>query len=97
MVGGDSAVLIRDYLEGTANRGRAAPAEIRHSLTCRAAALQIDWRLDRSLINSASVIEANVAPRHAHPMALETVKLIKQIAINTEVSLSKELSQPACY
>ena len=97
LIGGDSAVLNRDYLEGAASLGRAAPAEIRHSLTRWAAALQIDWRLDRSLINSASVIESNLAPRHAPPMALETVKLIEEIAVNTEVVPFNVPLQPACY
>ena len=82
----NSTILTHDYIEQSANRGGTTPVSIKHSLTCRAAALQIDWRLDHSLISSASVIEANVAPRHAAPMALGAVKLIDGIATNPEVT-----------
>ena len=47
LTGGKSAALIRDYLE-QADRCRTAPAAIRRSLTCWAAALQVDWQLDRA-------------------------------------------------
>ena len=92
LTGGNSAIVISDYLEDAATRGRAVPAAIKHSLTCCAGPLQIDWRLGRSLISSEAVIEANASPRRAPPMASETAKHIYRIATNIEVSPFKRAS-----
>ena len=85
LTGEKSVVLIHDYLEHAADRGRTVPAAIRHSLTCWAAALQVDWPLDHTLITSAAAVESNSAPKHAPPMTLETVKLLEGVATNSEV------------
>ena len=86
LTGESSLVLIHDYLEQAASRGRTVPATIRHSLVNWAAALQLDWPLDHALISSASTIVSNTAPKQAPAMAIETIKLLEGVAANPEVT-----------
>ena len=84
--GESSLVLIRDYLEQAASRGRTAPASIRRPLNNWDTALQIDWPPDHSLANSACAVEHTTPPKQAPAMALSTIKLLECIAINKEVA-----------
>ena len=89
LTGESSLVLLHDYLEQAASRGRTVPATIRHSLTNWAASLQLDWPLDHALISSASTTESNVAPKQAPAMAIETIRLLEGVATNAEVTPCK--------
>ena len=82
LTGEASVVLLHDYLEQAAERGRTVPGAVMLSLSCWAAALQIDWPLDRPLICDSSTVESNASPKQAHPMDIETVKLIDELALN---------------
>ena len=86
LTGESSLVLIRDYLEQTAARGRTAPATIRLSLSNWADALQIDWPLGHSLVNSACTVENATPPKQAPAVAVSTIKLLEGIAANKEVT-----------
>ena len=86
LTGEASLVLLRDYLEQAASRGRTVPAATRHSLVNWAAALQIDWPLGHALISSAPTIESNTAPKQAPSMAIETAKLLEGVSANPDVA-----------
>ena len=86
LTGESSLVLIHDYLEQAASRGRTVPASIRQSLNNWATALQIEWPLDHSLVNSACAVEQTTPPKQAPAMAVSTIKLLEGIAINKEVT-----------
>lgn len=79
-------VLIHDYLGKDASLGRTAPSTIRHSLGNWAASLQIDWPLDRPLVNSTCTVERTTPPKQAPVMAVSTIKLLEGIAVNKEVA-----------
>ena len=79
-------VLLHDFLEQAASRGRAVPPTMRRSLNCRAKALEIEWPLDHPLICSAVSVESTAAPKHSPSMPLETVKFIDGVATNQEVA-----------
>ena len=89
LTGESPLVLLCDYLEQAASRGRTVPSTIRHSLTNWAAALQLDRPLGRALTSSASTTESNVAPKQAPGMAIETIRLLEGVAANAEVAPCK--------
>ena len=86
LTGPESVVLIHDYLESVAERGRTVPATVKHALTVWAEALGIDWPLTNPLVVSAAVVEATDAPRQAPAMSIATVRALEDIACNILVT-----------
>ena len=86
LAGETSLVLLHDFLEQAASRGRTVPPTIRHSINGWAKALEIEWPLDHPLIFSAVSVESTTAPKHAPAMPLETAKLLEGVATNKEVT-----------
>lgn len=87
--GRHSVILIRDYVESVAGRGRAFHSTAKHALIARAEALGIDWPLTNPLVAPASVFEATDAPRQAPAMSIETVRSREEIAVNKLVTPRK--------
>ena len=82
LAGGDSLVLIHDYLESLAERGRTVHAAAKHALTVWAEALGIDWPLTHALVCSAATVESNDSPKQAPPMSLSTLRALGETATN---------------
>ena len=59
-------VLIHDYLETLAERGRTAPATAKHALAVWDEAIGIEWPLTNPLIASAAAVETNEPPNKLH-------------------------------
>ena len=89
LTGESSLVLIHNYLEPLAERGRTVPAAGKHALIAWAEALGIDWPLTNPLVLSAAVVESNDEPKQAPAMELGTVKATERIALDTEVCVYK--------
>ena len=92
LTGRDSVVLIRDFLESLAERGRTVPASDKHALTVWAEALSIDWPLTHTLVCSAAAVDSNGAPKQATSMSLSTLRALwgdcdQQIGHNVQTSL----------
>ena len=86
LTGDTSVVLLHDYLESSAERGRTVPGAVKTSLSTWSEALGIPWPLDNPLVCAAAQVESNEIPKHAPPMKLDTVKKLEEIALNVEVS-----------
>ena len=86
LTGPQSVVLLRDYLESLAERGRTVPAAGKHALSAWADALGIDWPLTNALVTAASVVESNETPKQAPAMTLNTVRALEEMALDTLVS-----------
>lgn len=87
LTGPQSLVLLRDYLESLAERGRAVPAEeAKSAFSVWADALGIDWPLSNALITSAASVETNETPKQAPAMALSTVRALEELAIDPLVA-----------
>lgn len=82
LTGNESVVLIRDYLESLAERGRTAPASAKHAPKVWVEALIIDWPLTRTLVRSAAAVDSNDAPKQAPSMSLSTLRAMGEIATN---------------
>ena len=82
-------LLLRDFMERAASRGRTVPPRIRHSLVCWAAALEIHWPLDHALICSAVSVESTTSAKHSPAMPIETAKLFGGVSTNKEVTPPK--------
>ena len=89
LTGEASLVLLHDFLDQEAYRGRTVPPKIRHSLVCWAAALEIHWPLDRALICSAVSAESTTSPKNAPAVPLETANLLEGVETNKEVTPPK--------
>ena len=50
LTGDDSVVLLHDYIESTAERGRAVPGAVETSRSTWAEALGINWPLENPLV-----------------------------------------------
>ena len=86
LTGNDSLILIHDYLESLAERGRTVPATAKRALAVWAEALGIDWPLTHSLVCSAATADSNESPKQAPSMSLSTVRPIGEIAIDKSVT-----------
>ena len=86
LTGEDSVVILRDYLESLAERGRTVLATAKHSLTVWAEALGIDWPLANTLVCSAAVVESTETPKQAPSMSVKTLRAFEEIASNNLVS-----------
>ena len=82
-------VLLRDYIESTAERGRTVLGEVKTSLSTWAEALGINWPLENPLVCAAAHVDSNETPKHAPPMKLDTVKKLGELALNVGVTPSK--------
>ena len=89
LTGASSVVLLRDYLQSVAERGRTVPGDVKTSLNTRSEALGVPWPLDNPLVCAAAQVESSEIPKHAPPMKLDTVKKIELMALNVEVAPSK--------
>ena len=78
LTGEQAVVLIRDYLESLAERGRTVPATAKHALSVWAEALGIDWPLTHALVCSAAIVESNETPKQAPAMELSTLRAIEE-------------------
>ena len=87
LTGGQSAALLRDYLESLAERGRTAPAAAKHALTVRAEALGIDSPLTNPLVCSEALVETTETPKQAPSMSLSTVRAFEEMAVNKPVNV----------
>ena len=67
LTGENSVVLTLDYLDQAPDRGRAVPEAVKHALSCRVAAIQIEWPLGRSLVSAAATAESNGSPQTGPP------------------------------
>ena len=84
--GDDSLILLHDYLDSLAERGRTVPATAKHALSVWAEALGIDWPLTHNLVCSAAIVESNETPNQAPAMSLKTLRAIEEIALNRLVT-----------
>ena len=75
-------VLLRDYPESLAERGRTAPNAAKHALTVCAEAIGIDWPLSNGWIAAAATADSNDAPEKAPEMSIETVRALGRFAAN---------------
>ena len=60
--GESSLVVLRDFHESLAERGRAVPGAARHALAFWDEALGIDWPLANPLVLSDATVATNEAP-----------------------------------
>ena len=81
LTGEQSVVLIHDYLESLAERGRTVPAAAKHALSVWAEALGIDWPLTHSMVCSAAIAESNETPKQDPAMTLSTLRAIEETAV----------------
>ena len=79
-------MLIRDYLESLAGRGRTAPASSRASLSVWD---DIGWPIANALICPAESIAPNGRTRKAPPMKHSTLRTTEQIDTNPKISAFK--------
>ena len=86
LAGGDSLVLIHDYLESLAERGRTVHAAAKHALTVWAEALGIDWPLTHTLVCSSAAVESNESPKQAPAMSLSTLRSMGETSTNILVT-----------
>ena len=86
LTGDDSLILLHDYLESLAERGRTAPATAKHALSVWAEALGIEWPLTHNLVCSAAIVESNESPNQAPAMSLKTLRAIEEVALNKLVT-----------
>ena len=86
LTGDSSVVLLRDYIESVADRGRTVPGAVKTSLSTWSEALGISWPLDNPLVCAAAHVESSDIPKHAPPMKLETVKKLEAIALDVTVT-----------
>ena len=89
LTGEHSVILLRDYLESLAERGRTVPATAKHALCVWAEALGIDWPMSHNLISAAVTIESNEDAKQAPAMEVSTVRKLEELACNKEVSAYK--------
>ena len=89
--GEESVVLLHDYLESLAERGRTVPATANHALTVWAEALGIDWPITHTLVCSAAVVESTETPKQAPSMSMETLRAFEEIATNNLDPLYKRV------
>ena len=86
LTGEKSVVLLHDYFESLADRGRTAPSAAKHALGVWAEALEIDWPLSHALINSATSVENNETPKQAPAMSLDTLRKLENMACDKLVT-----------
>ena len=86
LTGEPSLVLLHDYLESLAERGRAVPWAARRALHIWPEALGIDWPLANPLVISAATAPTNELPKQAPSMPPDAVRLIEGVALNIEVA-----------
>ena len=86
LTGEGSVVLLHDYLESVADRGRTVPGAVKTSLSTWSESLGISWPLETPLVCAAAQVESNETPKHAPPMKLDTVKKLEELAVNVEVA-----------
>ena len=82
LTGGKSIVLIRDYLESLAERGRTVPGAAKDAISLFADAIGIEWPLTHPLVLAAETVEANDFTRQAPPTKLDTIKQVESLARN---------------
>ena len=85
LAGEHSIILLHDYLESLADRGRTVPADGKHALTVWADAMGIDWPLNHVLIASAVTCESNEDVKQAPAMSLATIRKLEELASDKEV------------
>ena len=85
LTGESSVVLLRDYIESVADRGRTVPGAVQTSLSTWSEALGISRHLDNPLVCAAAHVDSSEIPRHAPPMKLDTIKKLDELALNVEV------------
>ena len=86
LTGESPVVLLRDYLESVADRGRTVPGAVKTSLITRSEALGVPWPIDNPLVCAAAQVESNQVPKHDPPMRLETIKQLGALSINVEMT-----------
>ena len=89
LTGESSVVLLHDYSESVADRGRTVPGAVKTSLSTWSEALGVPWPLDNPLVCAAAQVESNEIPKHEPPTKLDTIKKLEALAVNVEVSPSK--------
>ena len=89
LAGDGSAVLLHDYIESTAERGRTVPGEVENPRSIWAEAIGVNWPIDNPLVCAAAHVDSNDNPKHAPPAKLDTVKKLEELALNVEVAPSK--------
>ena len=89
LTGDDSIILLHDYLESLAERGRTVPATAKHALSFWAEALGIDWPLTHNLVCSAAIVAPNESSKKAPAMSLKTLRAIEEVALNMLVTQYK--------
>ena len=94
LTGGSSMVLIRDYLESLAERGRTVASSGKHAPAVWSEALGIDWPLTNPLALSAGVVESNEEPKQAPSMSLDAVKAIDALPQTQKLAPTNEASRP---
>ena len=86
LTGDSSVVLLQDYIESVAERGRTVPGAVETSLGTWSDALGISWPIDNPLVCAAAQVESSEIPNHAPPVNLDTIKKLEEIALNVEVA-----------
>ena len=89
LTGDTSVVLLRDYLQSVAERGRTVPGAVKTSLSTWPDSLGVPWPLDNPLVCAAAQVESSEIPKHAPPMRLDTVKKLEPMALNVEIAPPK--------
>ena len=96
LTGDSSVVLLRDYIESVADRGRAVPGDVKTSLSTWSEAHGTSWPLDNPLVCAAAHVGPSEVPKRAPPMKLETIKKLEVLALNVEVPPSSAHSPMDC-
>ena len=86
LTGDTSAVLLRDYLESVADRGRTVPGAVKNPLSTWSGTLGAPWPLDNPLVFAAAQEESSEIPKHAPPMKVDTIKKLGSMALNVEIT-----------
>ena len=86
LTGESPVVLLRDYLESVADRGRTSPGAVETSLITWSEAHGVPWPLDNPLVRSAAKGESGQVPKHDPPTKIDTIKKLDARAVNIEIT-----------
>ena len=86
LTGDTSVVLLRDYLESVAERGRTVPGAVKTSLSTWSETLGVPWPIDNPLVCAAAQVESSEIPKHAPPAKLDTIEKLESSALNVEIT-----------
>ena len=84
--GESSLVLLRDYIESTAGRGRTVSGAVKTSLIARTEVLGVGWPLENPIDCTNAHVDPNEVPKGTPPTKLDTIKKLEDLALNVDAT-----------